>query len=432
MADTAQDPARLKIVYRDPKKLKAYERNSRTHSDEQIEQLRASYREFGFTNPILLKDDGVTIGAGHARQRMALLEDIAKVPTIILPGLTEAQWRAYVIADNKLAENSGWDMKVLEQELSALKAIDFNLAVTGFDARDLVSFLAKKGGEVAPDELPEPVAPRTVAGDIWILGGHRIICGSSIEPEVVAALLGDAQPHLMVTDPPYGVEYDAMWRQRAGKGGPNLAAGKVTNDDVFDWREAWKLFPGSVAYVWHAGWFAGETMNSLKAVGFNIRAQIIWVKNRLIIGRGDYHEQKEPCFYAVQEGGDDHWQYVPEHEVVAYAVKRGAVGQYHGGRKQSTVWNIDHLASDTGHSTQKPIDCMKRPIENNSRAGDAVYDPFAGSGTTIIAAQMTARRCFAVEINPAYVDIAVERWQRFTGEAAIRERDGVSFDEAAG
>ena len=167
----------------------------------------------------------------------------------------------------------------------------------------------------------------------------------------------------------------------------------------------------------------------MEAVRFAIRAQIIWVKQRQVFGRGDYHFQHEPAFYGVKEGADESWNFVPEHEVASYTVRDGKPGHYEGGRKQSTVWNIEHMKSETGHSTQKPVECMKRPIENNSRPGESVFEPFSGSGTTIIAAEITGRRCLAIELNPPYVDIGVRRWQNFTGFVATLEADGRSFDQ---
>ena len=244
---------------------------------------------------------------------------------------------------------------------------------------------------------------------------HRIACGSSTDPATVERALAGVKPHLMVTDPPYGVEYDANWRNEAdranGKPYGARAVGKVQNDDRADWTEAWALFPGDVAYVWHAGLFAGVVADSLSHCGFKLRSQIIWAKSCLAIGRGDYHWQHEPCWYAVKDG---------------------RVGHYAGDRKQTTLWQIPKpQKSETGHSTQKPIECMKRPIENNSSPGQAIYEPFSGSGTTIIAAEMTGRACYAIELNPAYVDVAVKRWQDFTGRQATLESDGRTFDEIA-
>jgi DNA modification methylase len=220
----------------------------------------------------------------------------------------------------------------------------------------------------------------------------------------------------MVTDPPYGVDYDPGWRK--GLDTVKRSLGKVAHDDRADWREVWSLFPGDVAYVWHSGTQSHVVADSLISKGFTIRAQIVWAKPHFAISRGHYHPQHEPCFYAVRKTG--HWA---------------------GDRKQSTVWQIANgtfqggatKAEDakTGHGTQKPVECMKRPIENNSTHGQAVYEPFSGSGTTIIAAEMTGRNCHAIEIDPAYIDVAVKRWQDFTGQKATLEGDGRTFDEIA-
>ena len=216
-------------------------------------------------------------------------------------------------------------------------------------------------------------------------------------------------PLLMVTDPPYGVEYDPSWRNQAGAA-KTKRTGKVLNDDRADWREAWVLFPGDVAYVWHGALHAGEVAESLEAAGFNIRSQIIWAKERLVLSRGDYHWQHEPCAYAVKKTGKGHWA---------------------GDRKQTTLWQIPSKDQDatTVHGTQKPVECMRRPIENNSSPGQAVYEPFMGSGTTLIAAEMSGRVCYGIELNPAYVDVAVQRWQNFTGETAVMASDGAAFDD---
>ena len=210
----------------------------------------------------------------------------------------------------------------------------------------------------------------------------------------------------MVTDPPYGVDYDPTWRAKAGVNRNPDKQGSVENDGRADWRAAWVLYPGDIAYVWHAGRFASVVQASLDASGFAIRSQIIWAKDRFALSRGDYHWQHEPCWYAVREKKTGHWA---------------------GDRSQTTLWQIA-AREDTGHGhgTQKPVECMRRPIENNSERGEAVYDPFVGSGTTIIAAEMTGRSCHAIEINPAYVDAAIARWQAFTGHTAVRA-DGVPF-----
>ena len=262
--------------------------------------------------------------------------------------------------------------------------------------------------------MPEvPEEPVTVLGDLWLLGNHRLVCGDSTSADDVEKVLNGVKPHLMVTDPPYGVNYDANWRNEAdranGKPIGGRALGAVLNDDRADWREAWALFPGDVAYVWHAGNKANVVADSLIACDLDIRAQIIWAKNNIVIGRGDYHPKHEPCWYAV---------------------RKNRKGHYCGGRKQSTVWEIDKpMKSETGHSTQKPVECMRRPIVNNSSVGQAVYEPFSGSGTTIIAAQMEGRGCYAIELNPAYVDVAIKRWQDFTGADATLEATGQTYNQ---
>lgn len=388
-----------------------FARNSRTHSEEQVAQIAGSIREFGFTNPVLIGADNGII-AGHGRVMAARKLGLQEVPCIRLGHLTEAQKRAYVIADNKLALNAGWDEELLKLELVSLRDDeDFDLELTGFNEVELSALLSVQTieGNTDPDDAPEaPATPVSVLGDVWTLGKHRIICGDSTFIDTVQKLFGGVKPHLMVTDPPYGVEYDPSWRIAAGVAGKGAAKGKVLNDDKADWRDAWALFPGEVAYVWHADKFSPLVAESLEACDFEMRALVIWGKSQHTFGRGHYHSQHEPCWYAVKKGGTGHWS---------------------GDRKQTTLWSIEkNKKNETGHGTQKPVECMKRPIENNSSLGQSVYEPFSGSGTTIIAAEMTGRCCYAVELNPAYVDVAITRWQDFTGKEAIHE-SGKTFAE---
>ena len=397
-------------------RLVPYARNSRTHSDEQVAQIAASINEWGWTIPVLVDETGQLI-AGHGRIMAARKLGLTEVPAMTATGWTEAQKKAYVIADNKLALNAGWDLDALKVELADLGELGFDVGLTGFGDDELADLLSEQTeGLTDPDDVPEPPAdPVSVEGDVWILGNHRIICGSSTDAHTVEKLLGKVKPHLMVTDPPYGVVYDANWRNEAdranGKPYGDRAVGVVMNDDKADWREAWALFPGDVAYVWHAGLFAGVVADSLTACDFALRSQIIWAKSNFAIGRGDYHWSHEPCWYAVRKKG---------------------TGHYCGDRKQTTLWQIPKpQKSETGHSTQKPVECMKRPIENNSSPGQAVYEPFSGSGTTIIAGEMTGRHVYAIELNPAYVDVAVKRWQEFTGKEATLEATGATFAQVA-
>jgi DNA modification methylase len=227
----------------------------------------------------------------------------------------------------------------------------------------------------------------------------------------VERVLNGTQPLLMVTDPPYGVQYDPGWRNKTGASATKRT-GKVLNDDRADWREAWSLFPGDVAYVWHGALHATTVAESLEVAGFNVRSQIIWAKDRLVLSRGDYHWQHEPCWYAVKKTGKGHWA---------------------GDRKQTTLWHISNRDQDaeTVHGTQKPVECMRRPILNNSSPGQAIYEPFMGSGTTLIAAESTGRVCFGIELNPAYVDVAVQRWQKFTGQDAVLDGTDQTFADLA-
>jgi DNA modification methylase len=249
-------------------------------------------------------------------------------------------------------------------------------------------------------ESPAFVRPakfvRVVNGDVWQLGKHRLACGDATDPATVKKLLGHARPRLMATDPPYGVGYEPEWRQQSLKGGAR-AVGKVLNDHRSDWREAWKLFPGDIAYVWHAGLHASSVELSLAAADFRVRSQIIWDKGRLNISRGHYHWRHEACWYAVRKLKTANWQ---------------------GDRKQTTVWQIPHRRSTTGHGTEKPLECMRRPIFHHTLQGDAVYDPFLGSGTTMIAAEMTGRRCYGLELSPEYCGLIVARWEQLTGKKA--------------
>jgi DNA modification methylase len=385
-------------------------RNPRTHSDAQVAQIAASIAAFGFNNPILV-DTKRGILAGHGRLLAARKLQLAEVPVIVLDHLTDAQKRAYIIADNQLALNAGWDETLLAAELAALQQEDVDVSLLGFEDEELARLLAAQDAtEGLCDEDTAPPAPQTPTskvGDLWVLGRHRLLCGDSTDPQVVSRVLGSVKPTLLVMDQPYGVEYDPEWRKRADMNNSNRM-GKVRNDDRADWREAWALFPGDVAYVWHGALHASTVADSLESCGFEIRSQIVWAKPSLVMGRGHYHWQHEPCWYAVR--GTGHWN---------------------GDRKRSTLWHIENRNQDakTVHSTQKPVECMRRPIVNNSSPGQAVYEPFSGSGTTIIACEKEARIALAIELEPAYVDVAVTRWQNFTGKQAVRDGDGRTFEQ---
>lgn len=378
--------------------------NLRKHSQRNLDAISASLRRFGQQKPIVVNAQNVVL-AGNGTLTAARAIGWKEIK-IVRSELAGTQATAFGIADNRSAELAEWDDN-LADVLASLKAEDFPLSDIGFDEADLKELVKEPepsdtDAEPQIDKAEELRAKWGVeAGQIWQLGDHKIACGDSTSAEVVARLLGDEKPHLMVTDPPYGVEYDANWRNEAmrtdGSKIGGRAIGKVLNDDKSDWREAWALFPGDVAYVWHApGGLQLVVAESLKAIGFELRMHIIWAKSQFVIGRGDYHVQHEPCWYAV---------------------RKARTGHYNGDRTQSTLWEIDKpQKSETGHSTQKPIECMERPIRNNSKPGDLVYEPFSGSGTTIIACERTQRKCRAIELNPAYVAIAIQRWVDATGK----------------
>ncbi len=412
-------PPELQLETMPVASLAPYAANARLHPTEQVAQLAASIAEFGFNVPVLVDDAGVLI-AGHGRVLAAKVLGLAEVPAIRLGHLTEAQARAFRLADNQLALNSAWDESLLATELRALRIDEFDLGLIGFDGATLDRLLVEPGPDApaAPAGDPDapapesPAAPVTRPGDLWLLGPHRLLCGDSISASDVARLLGGARPHLMITDPPYGVNYDPEWRNEAGVSA-TMRTGKVANDDRVDWREAWALFPGDVAYVWHAGVHARTVIESLEAAGFVVRSQIVWAKPRFVLGRGDYHWQHEPCLYVVRKGATGHWQ---------------------GARDQATLWAISTGGDEdaaTVHGTQKPVECMRRPMLNNSTPGDAVYEPFCGSGSTIIATETTGRICYAMDVDPRYVDVAVRRWQSFTGRTAVLEGEDRVFDDIA-
>jgi len=409
--DPDHPPGRLLLEVWSVDRLVPSARNARTHSDAQIAEIAGSIRAFGFTNPILVGEHGDVV-AGHGRLAAARQLGLSDVPVILLQGLTELQRRQLMLADNRIALNAGWDLEMLHLELKDLSTLGADLSLVGFTAHELAAALAPAVSTGLTDENEAPALAETAVtavSDIWCMGPHRLACGDSTDRDTVRTLLNDLSPHLMVTDPPYGVEYDPSWRHRAGVN-KSSRVGKVRNDERADWEAAWALFPGGIAYVWHGALHATAVAESLVRHGFAIRAQIIWAKERLVIGRGDYHWQHEPCWYAVRKKGN--WT---------------------GDRKQTTLWSIPSGGQDTEttHGTQKPVECMRRPMLNNSAPGQAIYDPFMGSGTTLIAAETTGRACLGIELDPLYVDVAVRRWQAFTGDAARLLADGKTFDAIA-
>ena len=394
-------------------RLLPYARNPRKN-DQAVDRMCSAIREFGFRIPVVAKSDG-TVVDGHLRLKAAQKLGLPEVPVALADDLTEAQIKAFRLLANRSAAWAEWDDELLALELQDLQDVGYDLALTGFDGGELKSLLedGPATGLTDEDAVPAPPAnPVTKPGDLWTLGAHRLTCGDATVATDVERLLAGERPHLMVTDPPYGVDYDPTWRNEAGVSA-SKRTGKVANDDRADWRDAWALFPGDVVYVWHAAIHSTTVAESLIACGFVIRAQIVWSKSRFALGRGDYHWQHEPCWYAGRKGTRSHWQ---------------------GARDQSPLWSIAPAGAEdaaTVHGTQKPVEAMRRPIVNNSERGDLIYEPFCGSGTTLIAAETVGRRCFALEMDPAYCDVIIKRWQQFTWQVAVLDGDGRPFDEIA-
>ena len=405
----------LQVCWWPNDKVLPYARNSRKIPERAVDKVAASIKEFGFRVPIVVDKDGVII-CGHTRLLAAKKLGLKHVPVHVADNLTPAQVRAYRLMDNRSHEETGWDLELLGPELEELRSLDFDLELTGFDSLEIDAMLADPELDEHANKVPNlPENPITVPGDLWLCGKHRVLCDDSTSSDAMSRACGRTKPFLMATDPPYGVEYDPVWREDAGLG-RQRQTGRIANDDQVDWSAAYKLFPGDVAYIWHAGIHAGEVASGLRAVGFEIRAQIIWSKQHFAMSRGHYHWQHEPAWYAVRKGRRSNWC---------------------GDRTQSTIWQVANLnpfggnqqEAATGHGTQKPVELMRRPIVNHTKRGEAVYDPFLGSGTTMMAAELTQRVCCGIDIDPRYVDVAVMRWQEFTGQQATLESDDRTFEQ---
>ena len=393
-------------------------RNSRTHSESQVDKIAASIKEFGFLNPIIVDGDGGIV-AGHGRLLAAKKLGMEYLPTIEADHLTDAQRRAYVIADNRLALDAGWDDDLLRVEFDDLRADGFDLELTGFTLDEISALqIEEVKGLTDEDSVPEvPEDPITVEGDVWLLGNHRLMCGDSTSIDAVDKLMDGQKPNTMVTDPPYGVELDQSWRDDAlgskalGKGN----AGLVENDDQADWTDVWALFTGNVAYVWHASKFTDVVMESLRKTGLEPSQQIIWNKSVMVMGRSDYHFKHEPCWYAIRKGQGHNWK---------------------GDRKQTTIWDAsppNHIMGGskeekTTHPTQKPAALYEKSYLNHTNPGEYVYEPFGGSGTSIVVCEKLGRRSLTMELDPKYCDVIVKRWQEFTGNDATLESDGGTFN----
>lgn len=396
--------------------LRPSPRNWRTHGNAQKDVLRGVLAEIGMADALLareLPDGTLELIDGHCR---ADVDSNMTWPVLILD-VTEEEANKLLVTIDPLAAMAGADAAKLD---GLLKDMLIDNDAVKLMLQEMAQDIGCDFGtpaEIVEDEIPEvPKVAVTQPGDLYVLGNHRLLCGDCTIEANVTRLLAGIVPFIMVTDPPYGVDYDPKWRKDAGVNNSNRM-GVVQNDTRVDWAQAYNLFPGRVAYIWHDGKSAGEVTDSLHNSKFEIRTQIVWKKTSLVMGRGHYHWQHEPCFYAVREGGSAKWC---------------------GDRKQSTIWDIANTHRNQGgedgvtiHSTQKPIECMARPIRNHGDKGDDVYDPFLGSSTTIIAAEQLGRRCYGCEIDPRYVDVGVIRWQKLTGKHAVLEETGETFEQVA-
>jgi DNA modification methylase len=408
-------------------RLVPYAKNPRKN-DGAIDQMAASIREFGFKIPVLARSNGEVVD-GHLRLKAAKKLGIAEVPVVLCDEWTSTQVKAFRLMVNRSVMWADWDEELLALELRDIQAEDFDLTLTGFDAKEIDDLLAIDDEQKANAAPPLPDSPVTAAGDLWILGPHRVLCGDATSAADVARVLNERKPRLLVTDPPYGVDLDSRWRDLAGLNGggptdpshlkqrtPGHTETTMSGDTRADWSDAFALVPSlEVAYVWHASKFTREVLDGLLRIGFLHHQQIIWDKGRTVLTRTHYWFQHEPCWYVRMKNAP--WF--------------GKAGE------NSTIWSSPSPKFIMGgsdeekfdHPTQKPVELMRRPILNHLRRGELVYEPFLGSGTTLAAAELTHRVCYGLELDPKYVDVVIGRWQTLSGKKAVLDGDGRTFDE---
>lgn len=418
---TASDRLQIELV--PVESLIPYARNARTHSDTQIAQLAASIKEFGFNNPILV-DGEKGIIAGHGRLEAARKLGLSQVPVIELKHLNENQKRAFIIADNKLALNAGWNDELLALELACLKDENFDLDVIGFDQKELNQLLDEgKIGLTDDDEVPEaPEKPISKSGDVWILGNHRLMCGDSTVITDVQKLMNNQLADMVFTDPPYNVAYEGYAEQ--DEKGKSIERMKIKNDQMSldEFAEflssAWKSYvvatkKSASLYVCHASSCQREFQDTLEKTGFSVRCQIIWAKNTFAWGHGRYKFQHEPIFYCHRSGESDVW-YGDKSQATLWKTS-------FEDRVQTTLWEEKKPAANRLHPTMKPVELVARALKNSSKSDDIVLDLFGGSGSTLIASEKFGRRSYVMELDPKFADVIIERWQSYTGQEAILE-----------
>lgn len=409
---------KLQVVYRKVNDLIPYARNARTHSEEQVTRIASSIKEFGFTNPILLDGENGIV-AGHGRLLASKKLGLTEVPCIELKNLTETQKRAYILADNRLALDAGWDNEMLALELGDLKDAGVNLELTGFSDEELDELLAPQteSADGDEDEAPEPQEdPVSKRGDVWILGAHRVMCGDSCSADDISKLFGNTgggapTVSLYLTDPPYNVAYKGGTKDALTIQNDNMEDGQFRQFlvDAFSVADT-VMQPGAVFYIWHADSEGLNFRGACRDVGWSIRECLIWAKNTFVMGRQDYQWRHEPCLYGWKEGAAHKW---------------------YSDRSQSTVLEFDKPSRCDIHPTMKPIGLFEYLIKNSSKKGDSVLDSFGGSGTTLIACEHLKRKAFLMELDNRYVDAIIKRWQDETGQEAVCE-DGVTFNSLRG
>jgi site-specific DNA-methyltransferase (adenine-specific) len=399
------------IVSRKVEDLIPYARNSRTHSDEQVAQIAASVREFGWTNPVLVDGENGII-AGHGRILAARKLGMDEVPCIELAGLSDMQRRAYIIADNKLALNAGWDDELLAIEFAELADAGFDNLLTGFTQDEIDALTPEQIPEGLTDEdaVPEVQAePISKLGDVWLLGKHRVMCGDSSSIDSVETLMSGQLADQLITDPPYNVAYE----------GKTKKALTIQNDEMGseDFRQFLRdafsaanavMKPGAVFYVWFADVETHNFTGALQDVEWPLRQMLIWKKQTLVMGRKDYHFKHEPCLYGWKPGAGHLWA---------------------SDRKQTTILEFDRPSRNAEHPTMKPVELIQYQVENNTKGSDVVLDLFGGGGSTLIACEKTGRHARLMELDPKYCDVIVRRWQDFTGKQATLEATGATFAE---
>jgi DNA modification methylase len=399
------------IVSRKVADLIPYARNSRTHSDAQVAQIAASVREFGWTNPVLADGENGII-AGHGRILAARKLGMEEVPCIELAGLSDTQRRAYIIADNKLALNAGWDDELLAIEFAELADAGFDNLLTGFTQDEIDALTPEQIPEGLTDEdaVPEVQAePVSKLGDVWLMGKHRVMCGDSTSIEALERLCGGQLVDMWLTDPPYNVAYE----------GKTKDALTIKNDSMADdqfrqfLRDSYVaadavMKPGAVFYIWHADSEGYNFRGAAQDAGWKVRQCLIWKKSTMVMGRQDYHWKHEPCLYGWKGGAGHLWA---------------------ADRKQTTILEFDKPSRNGEHPTMKPVALFEYQMLNNTKGGDIVLDSFGGSGTTLLAAEKNGRYARLMELDPKYVDVIVRRWQEFTGKQATHAATGATFAE---